>query len=291
VAGWTENDLPDQTGRTIVVTGANSGVGEATARQLAARGATVVLACRNFDKAAAAASRMTGKVTVERLDLASLDSVRSFAADSGPIDVLVNNAGIMAVPCGRTKDGFELQIGTNFLGPFALTGLLLPKITDRVVTLSSQAHRIGRVDVDDLNWTRRRYRRWGAYTQSKLADLIFAFELHRRFAAAGSSLRSLAAHPGYTATELQSHTETFQDRIMALANPVVAQKADRGALPTLYAATMPQVRGGEYYGPDGFAEMRGFPKRVESTRAARDQAVAARLWVKAEELTGVSYAF
>jgi NAD(P)-dependent dehydrogenase (short-subunit alcohol dehydrogenase family) len=288
---WTADDIPDQSGRTVVVTGANSGLGEQAARALAAKGATVVLACRNTDKGKAAAALMTGDVSVHKLDLANLHSVRSFAGHSGPIDVLINNAGVMAVPHRTTADGFEMQIGTNFLGPFALTGLLLPKISDRVVTLSSQVHRIGRINVDDLNWTSRRYRRWAAYGQSKLADLMFAYELNRRLTNARSAVRSVAAHPGYSATELQSHTETIQDRLMALANPIVAQSAANGALPELYAATMPDVVGGAYYGPNGFAEMRGHPKRVSSSAASKDQAAAARLWTRAEELTGVRYEF
>lgn len=286
---WTAADLPDQTGRTVVVTGANSGLGEVTAGQLAAHGATVVLACRNTSKGEQAAAGMTGNVSVRPLDLADLASVRAFATATGDIDVLVNNAGVMAVPKKRTADGFEMQIGTNFLGHFALTGLLLPKISDRVVTLSSFAHRMGSISLDDLNWRTRRYRRWAAYGQSKLADLMFAYELNRRLAAAGSALRSLAAHPGYASTELQSHTESVQDRVMGLANWLIAQSADGGALPALYAASMPDVRGGEFYGPNGLGEMRGSPKRVGSSGASKDTAVAARLWEQAAELTGVSF--
>jgi NAD(P)-dependent dehydrogenase (short-subunit alcohol dehydrogenase family) len=280
-------DIPDQTGRTIVVTGANSGLGEVTARRLAGRGATVVLACRDTAKGDAAAAGMSGDVTVRPLDLADLASVRGFAAATGDIDVLVNNAGVMAVPSKRTADGFELQLGTNFLGHFALTGLLLPKIADRVVTLSSPAHRIGRIDLDDLNWERRRYRRWGAYGQSKLADLIFAYELHRRLTATGSPVRSVAAHPGYASTGLQSHTESFQDKGMALGNRLLAQSAEMGALPTLYAATAPDVAGGDYYGPDRLGEMRGHPQRVRSSKASRDEVLARSLWNRAVELTGV----
>jgi NAD(P)-dependent dehydrogenase (short-subunit alcohol dehydrogenase family) len=286
---WTIADAPDQTGRTIVVTGANSGLGEASARALAARGATVVLACRNLDKAKAAAARMTGEVTVSKLDLADLDSVRSFAEQSGLVDVLVNNAGVMAIPLARTAEGFEMQLGTNFLGHFALTGLLLPKITDRVVTLSSGAHRVGRIDLDDLNWERRRYRRWAAYAQSKVADLVFAYELDRRLRAAGSRVRSVAAHPGYAATDLQSHTESFRDRIMGLGNWLLAQTADQGALPTVYAATAPEVVGGGYYGPDGLGEMRGHPTRVGSSKLSKDTETAAALWARAEALTGVAF--
>jgi NAD(P)-dependent dehydrogenase (short-subunit alcohol dehydrogenase family) len=285
---WTAADIPDQTGRTFVVTGANSGIGAQTAAALGAHGGTVLLACRNPGKGRAAAARMTGDVAVRALDLADLASVRAFAANCPRIDVLVNNAGVMAVPLGRTADGFELQIGTNFLGHFALTGLLLPKITDRVVTLSSGAHRVGRIDLADLNWHTRRYRRWAAYGQSKLADLMFGYELDRRLRRAGSALRSVIAHPGYAATDLQSHTESLLDAIMALGNRLLAQDAGAGALPTLYAATMPDVSGGDYWGPDGLGEMRGHPHRVRSSKASSDAEVASRLWTLAEELTGVT---
>jgi NAD(P)-dependent dehydrogenase (short-subunit alcohol dehydrogenase family) len=285
---WTTADIPDQTGRTFVVTGANSGLGEATAAALAAAGADVVLACRTVSKGEAAAARMSGSVRVAELDLADLSSVRAFAAESGPIDVLVNNAGVMAVPKGHTVDGFETQIGTNFLGHFALTGLLLPKLGSRVVTLSSGAHRMGKINLDDLNWRARRYQRWSAYGQSKLADLIFAFELQRRLTAHASPVLSVAAHPGYAATELQSHTQSIQDKIMVVGNRLIAQSAQMGALPSLYAATAPEVRPGGYYGPDGIGELRGYPKLVGSAGAARDEALASRLWQQAEDLTGVT---
>jgi NAD(P)-dependent dehydrogenase (short-subunit alcohol dehydrogenase family) len=284
---WTAADAPDLNGRTMIVTGANSGLGECTARLLAERGASVVLACRNVEKGNAAAARMSGEVTVRRLDLADLSSVREFAAQTPQLDVLVNNAGVMAIPLARTADGFEMQIGTNFLGHFALTGLLLPHVTDRVVTLASGAHRWGRIDLADLNWRTRRYKRWAAYGQSKLADLMFAYELDRRLRSAGSALRSVAAHPGYAATELQSHTESMQDRVMAVGNRIIAQSAASGALPSVYAATMPDVVGGAYYGPDGPGELRGYPKRVGSSKASRDEAVAAKLWEQATELTAV----
>jgi NAD(P)-dependent dehydrogenase (short-subunit alcohol dehydrogenase family) len=286
---WTATDIPDQTGRTFIVTGANSGLGEATARGLAEHGARVIMACRNVTKAEAVAKGIPGDVAVRPLDLADLSSVRAFANVTDDFDVLVNNAGIMAVPKARTADGFESQFGTNFLGHFALTGLLLPKVSSRVVTLSSEAHRMGRIALDDLNWHTRRYRRWSAYSQSKLADLMFAYELNRRLAARKSAVLSIAAHPGYAATELQSHTESMLDRVMAFGNRILAQSATMGALPTLYAATMPDVRGGEFYGPDGIGEMRGHPHKSDSTRASKDAAVAAKLWRKAEELTGVTF--
>lgn len=282
-------DIADQSGRTVVVTGANSGIGAATARHLAGAGASVVLACRNLAKGQAAAAAMTGAVEVRQLDLADLASVRAFAEGIDAVDVLINNAGVMAVPQARTADGFEMQFGTNHLGHFALTGLLLPQITDRVVTLSSGAHRMGHIDVDDLNWTRRRYQAWGAYGQSKLANLMFALELQRRLSAHGSTVRSVAAHPGYAATELQSHTGTSFDRLMAIGNRVVAQSADMGAMPSLYAATVPDLPGGSYVGPGGLLELRGHPRVVGSTKAARDERVAARLWELSEQLTDVHY--
>jgi NAD(P)-dependent dehydrogenase (short-subunit alcohol dehydrogenase family) len=287
---WTAADLPSQAGRTIVVTGANSGIGLVAARELARSGANVVLAVRNAEKGAAAAAQIGHGVKVRPLDLASLSSVRDFAAAwDGPLDVLINNAGVMAPPLTRTADGFELQFGTNHLGHFALTGLLLGRITDRIVTVSSGAHRIGKIRMDDLNWEQR-YQRWPAYGQSKLANLLFTFELQRRLAASGSSLRAVAAHPGYAATNLQSHTASIQDKIMAVLNKVIAQRADMGALPTLYAATQ-DIPGGSYVGPDGVGEQRGHPKLVGCTPAARDEAVAAQLWERSEALTGVAFAF
>jgi NAD(P)-dependent dehydrogenase (short-subunit alcohol dehydrogenase family) len=289
MTNWTAADISDQVGRTFVVTGANSGLGASTARALAGAGASVVLACRNTAKGDQAAATMPGQVEVRQLDLADLSSVRSFAAGIDRIDVLVNNAGIMAVPPGKTVDGFERQIGTNHLGHFALTGLLFPKISDRVVTLSSGAHRMGKINIDDLNWERRRYGRWAAYGQSKLANLMFAYELQRRLAAAKSPVKSLAAHPGYASTELQSHTESVQDKVMALGNRLIAQSADMGALPELYAATVPTLRGGEFIGPHGRLGLNGYPKIVGSNKASRDEAVAAKLWTLSEELTGVSY--
>jgi NAD(P)-dependent dehydrogenase (short-subunit alcohol dehydrogenase family) len=285
---WTADDLPDQSGRRVVVTGANSGLGEVTARRLAAAGASVVLACRNTAKGEAAAARMTGDVTVRRLDLSDLASIAEFADGTGEVDVLVNNAGVMAVPLGRTADGFELQIGTNFLGHFALTGRLLPRLRDRVVTVSSPAHRAGRIAVDDLNWERRRYRRWPAYAQSKLADLLFAFELDRRLRAAGSPVRSVAAHPGYAATEI-GRNEGLEQRLIDIGNRVLAQSAEAGARPMLYAATMPDVQGGDYWGPDRLGQMRGHPKRVTGSARARDPELARRLWERATQLTGVAF--
>lgn len=288
---WTAADLPDQTGRTIIVTGGNSGIGFVAAQALASAGADVVLAVRNLAKGEEAAAKIGARASVRHLDLASLDSVRAFAAaTTAPVDVLINNAGVMALPESRTADGFEMQIGTNHLGHFALTGLLLDRITDRVVTVSSGAHRIGKMDLDDLNWKTRSYKRWAAYGQSKLANLLFTFELQRRLAAADSPLIATAAHPGYASTNLQFHTASIQDKLMAVGNKLLAQSAEMGALPTLFAATQ-DIPGGSYVGPDGLGEQRGHPHLVGCTSAAQDAAVAAGLWALSEELTGVTYAF
>ncbi|MDX1384159.1 MAG: oxidoreductase [Thermoanaerobaculia bacterium] len=304
--GWTADDLPDLAGRTFVVTGANSGLGFETARGLAAKGASVVMACRDLEKAAAARDRIraehaAARVETRALDLARLASVRDFAkavADAHPrIDALVNNAGVMALPRRETADGYEMQIGTNHLGHFALTGLLLPKLLEqaggRVVTVSSTMHKIGRIDFDDLDG-RRSYRKWGAYGQSKLANLLFAYELQRRLEAAGARAASLASHPGYAATNLQfagprMEGSGFLERGAGLMNRLLSQTAAMGALPTLYAAAHPDAEAGGYYGPDGFMEMWGHPRRVASSRRSQDEAVAERLWRRSEELTGVRF--
>src|SRR5450755_3430974 len=288
MAKWTAADIADQSGRTYVVTGANSGLGAVAATELARAGANVIVACRDTKKGEQAAAAMPGQTEVRHLDLADLASIRAFAADLGEIAVLVDNAGVMATPKSRTKDGFELQIGTNHLGHFALTGLLLGRITDRVVTMSSAAHRMGRIHLDDLNWDRRRYQRWQAYGQSKLANLLFTYELDRRLCAAGSTRKALAAHPGYAATNLQSHTDSFQDRVMSVTNSLVAQSAHMGALPALYAATQPSLPGGSFIGPDGLFEQRGYPKIVRSSRRSYDETTAAGLWSLSEMLTGVT---
>lgn len=291
MAKWTAADIPDQAGRTFVVTGANGGLGAETARALAAAGARVVLACRNTAKGEQIAADLP-TAEVRRLDLADLASVREFAAGlTEPVAVLINNAGVMAVPHRRTADGFEMQIGTNHLGHFALTGLLLDRITDRVVTVSSTVHRFSRLNLADLNYEHRRYQRWRAYGQSKLANLMFALELQRRLSAAGLPIRSMAAHPGYASTELQGHTESFQDRLMALGNRIMAQSAEAGARSSLYAAVTPDLTGGSFIGPDGFVEIRGHPTAAKPSRSARDLELAAKLWDLSEQLTGVSYRF
>jgi NAD(P)-dependent dehydrogenase (short-subunit alcohol dehydrogenase family) len=285
---WRLSDMPDQSGRVFVITGANSGIGLEAARALSRRGARVVMACRNLAKGEEARTLVGGDSEVRELDLGSLASVRAFAeAWDGPLDVLVNNAGVMAPPFGRTADGFESQFGTNFLGHFALTGLLLPHVTDRVVTLSSMAHRMGRIDLRDPNWERRRYRRWSAYGQSKLADLMFAFELQRRLLLAGSPVRSMAAHPGYAATNLQRFMPAADRMQPVFLRLGLAQDAEGGALPTLYAATAPDLPGGSYVGPSGPAEQSGPPRIVGSSSASRDLDVQRSLWEVGALLTGV----
>jgi NAD(P)-dependent dehydrogenase (short-subunit alcohol dehydrogenase family) len=287
---WSTTDLPDMTGRTAIVTGANSGIGRAAARALAGAGARVVLAARDTTKGRDAAATMPGAVEVRRLDLASLASVRDFAAAwAGDIDLLINNAGVMAPPLTRTADGFELQFGTNHLGHFALTNLLLEHVTGRVVTVSSTGHRIGSIDFDDLNWERKPYKTWRAYGQSKLANLLFTAELQRRLTAAGSTVLATAAHPGYAATNLQFHSgRRVLDIVSTVGNRLLAQDADAGALPTLYAAVA-DIPGDSFAGPGGFMELRGAPKLVERTDDAEDTDVARRLWDVSEELTGVHF--
>ncbi len=305
---WSVEDIPDLTGKTFVVTGANSGIGFETARELARRGGRVVMACRNLDKATAAMKRIVADVPDARLepwplDLSDLASVRSFAEgllrDHDRLDVLVNNAGVMAIPHGRTRDGFELQMGTNHFGPFALTGLLLGRLLatagSRVVTVSSLMHRMGRIRFDDLDGERH-YNKWTAYAQSKLANLLFAFELQRRLERAGASTLSVACHPGYSSTNLalagpKMAGSRMGERLHRLAQRVAAQDAAAGAWPTLRAATAPDVRGGDYFGPGGFQEIWGPPAAARPSARARDQDAAARLWEISEERTGVRYVF
>ena len=287
---WTAVDIPDQTGRRIVITGGNSGIGKWAATQLARAGAQVIIAVRDLTRGRQAASEIGASAEVCELDLADLSSVRAFAEqDTRPIDVLINNAGLMAPPLGRTKDGFELQFGVNHLGHFALTNLLLPRITDRVVTVSSGAHRRGRIELADLNWTSRRYQPWLAYGQSKLANLLFTLELERRLTESGSPVRALAAHPGWAATNLQGRTgNRLGDWVVLQANRFFAQSAEMGALPLAYAATM-DIPGGSYVGPGGRREMSGYPTLVGRTAAASDTGMARRLWAASEELTGIGY--
>ena len=294
MAAFTPDHIPDLAGKTVIVTGANSGIGHAAAAALATAGATVVLAVRDQAKGEAAAAAIRGTTEVRPLDLASLDSVRAFAASwQGDIDLLINNAGVMIPPLSRTADGFELQFGTNHLGHFALTNLLLPHAAaaGRVVTVSSDAHRGGAIDFDDLNWERKRYRPWRAYGQSKLANLLFTSELQRRLTEAGSTVKATAAHPGYAATNLQSHSGSRLMKVaMPLGNRLIAQDAASGALPTLYAAVA-DIPGGSFAGPSGpfGLGLRGAPRLVGRSAAARDEEAARRLWTVSEALTGVSF--
>lgn len=290
-ADWDAAQMPNLAGKAIIVTGANSGIGLEAARAFAARGAHVVLAVRDESKGRSAAAAITGSTEVRPLDLADLASVRAFAAGwSGDIHILVNNAGVLVPPFGHTRDGFELQFGTNHLGHFALTNLLLPHITGRVVTVASSVHRSGRMDFDDLNWSTRGYGGGAAaYGQSKLANLLFTLELQRRLAASGSRVIATAAHPGMAATNLgSSSANPLLNLAAALAVRLFAQDAVSGAAPTLFAATE-QIPGGSYAGPGGRREMAGPPRLVGRSSAASDRVAAARLWSASEELTGVRY--
>lgn len=283
---WTAADLPSFAGRRVIVTGANSGLGLITARELARVGASVVLAVRNPDKGKDAAATMTGDVQVRTLDLQDLASVRAFAADTDAVDVLINNAGIMAVPYAQTADGFESQIGTNHLGHFALTNLLLPKITDRVVTVSSMMHLLGVISLKDLNWKSRPYSAWLAYGQSKLANLLFTSELQRRLTAAGSPVLAVAAHPGYSATNLQGQTgNATGDKFWKAANRI-ATDADFGARQTLYAAAV-DVPGDSFIGPR-FA-MRGPTGLSPRSPLARNSETGSALWTQSAQLTGTEF--
>ncbi|QLD85958.1 SDR family oxidoreductase [Natronomonas halophila] len=300
---WTTDEMPDCTGETVVVTGANSGLGLEATRAFARKGAHVVLACRDLDRGGAAATDVRGDVpdaslSVRELDLASLDSIREFAATVGgeldAIDVLCNNAGVMAIPRGETEDGFERQFGINHLGHFALTGLLLDSLraaeNPRVVTQSSGVHERGEIDFDDLHGEAS-YDKWDAYAQSKLANVLFAYELDRRH---GDDLTSVACHPGYAATNLQyrgpeAEGSRLKRALMGVFNRVFAQSAAQGALPMLYAATAEAIDGGEYVGPGGLFNMRGAPEKQRSSDRSYDEGAAERLWDVSEDLTDVTY--
>src|SRR5258707_206889 len=292
---WTADDIPDLSGRTIVVTGGNSGIGYEAAMEFARKRAEVILACRDLGKARTAAAQITAsatgaKVDVMELDLSNLASVRGFSdafhLQHQSLHVLCNNAGVMAIPYRTTADGFEMQFGTNHLGHFALTGLLLDRLlaTDgsRVVNVASTAHRFGYIRFDDLQW-RNGYRKWRAYGQSKLANLLFTFEMRRRADAAGVKLLSVACHPGYAATNLQAvgprmEGSSVMEYLTEVGNKYLAQSAAMGAEPTEYAAVSPEVHGGDYIGPSGFAEQHGHPKKVGRSAAARDASSAKKLW-------------
>lgn len=295
MSAWTFDSVPDQTGRVVIVTGSNTGIGFEAAKMFALRGARVTLACRDTRKADDAAQRIRAEhpaaaLEVSALDLADLDAVKAFAqtfaASHDRLDLLINNAGVMVPPASKTKQGFELQFGTNHLGHFALTAALLPRLCrtegSRVVAVSSGVHHVGRIDFDDLQFERRGYNAWAAYSQSKLANLLFVAELQRRLSAAGARTVVTAAHPGYTLTDLQRTATAAR-----LFGRLVAMRPHEGALPTMRAATDPDARGGDYYGPAHLFEMRGPPVRAKINARARDEAVAARLWAVSETLTGV----
>jgi NAD(P)-dependent dehydrogenase (short-subunit alcohol dehydrogenase family) len=289
MATFTVADVPDMTGRTAIVTGASSGIGLATAHALTAAGARVVFAVRNIEKGKAAAAAAPGNTEVRELDLASLDSVRAFAAGwDGEIDLLINNAGVSPPSLARTADGFEQKFGINHLGHFALTNLLIQHITGRVVTVASQAERFGRLDLDDLNWERRPYQAARAYSDSKLANLLFTAELQRRLTAAGSGVLANAAHPGLVATSIYHHDGPRRpaDLVWATAIRLLAQDAAHGALPVLYAAVA-DVPGDSFAGPSRWAHMRGAPELITRSAAAEDADLARRLWAVSEQLTSV----
>jgi NAD(P)-dependent dehydrogenase (short-subunit alcohol dehydrogenase family) len=281
--------VPDQQGRRFVVTGASGGLGMETARVLADRGAEVVLAVRNAAKGETVAGTMRGKVEVRRLDVADLASVREFAADIGPVDVLINNAGVLAVPFALTGDGFETHLATNHLGHYVLTNLMLPQLRDRVVVISSDAHRTGELDLTDLNWERRTYRPFAAYGASKLANLLFLAELQRRLTASGSTLRAIGSHPGSTATSITANTgNAFKTWVGSWGHRLAGMPVWKGALTTLYAATM-DLPGNSFIGPDGFKEFKGWPTGVGRSREAIDPALALGLWEASEEMTGTGF--
>ncbi|MEU6989403.1 oxidoreductase [Streptomyces sp. NPDC046465] len=303
MAAWTTSDIPDQSGRTAVITGANSGIGYVTARELARRGARTILACRSEERGSAAVAHLLTEVPgahaeFARLDLGDLASVRKFAAahEDTRLDLLINNAGVMALPFHRTADGFETQFGVNHLGHFALTGLLLPRLLEtpgaRVISVSSGLHALGNIDIGDLN-SERRYRRWIAYGRSKTANLLFIHELARRLAATGADTVAAAAHPGYASTNLQTagprmENRRVAERIVELGNRIVAQSAEAGALPTLYAATAPGVRPDWFTGP-GILGLRGAPAPSWRAKWTRNDVAGERLWAASEDLTGVRY--
>ncbi|MBL8933662.1 MAG: SDR family oxidoreductase [Archangium sp.] len=303
---WTIADAPDLTGKRIVITGANSGLGLEATRHLVSKNASIVMACRNTQKGEEAAAGVraqvpTASIDVMALDLSSLASIAAFskalAAKYPVIDVLMNNAGVMALPFSKTADGFEMQIGTNHLGHFALTAQVLPLLeaasAPRIVSVSSNAHLIGKIKLDDLN-SEKSYSKWPAYGQSKLANLLFIYELERWLRKHGKKSIAVAAHPGYSSTNLQTvgakmEKSSVGEWFMKLGNSLLAQSAEMGSLPQVYAAVHPDVKGGQYFGPDGFMAQAGFPKLVESNAASHDEAVAAKLWALSEQLTKVSF--
>lgn len=296
---WDRNDIPSQSGKVAVVTGSSSGIGYITAEVLAGKGAEVIIAVRNLMKGETAAGKIRSRykeaeISVMELDLADLGSVRSFCdifkKKYSRLDLLINNAGVMIPPYSRTKDGFELQFGTNHLGHFALTAQIFDLIKNtsnsRIVNVSSAAHKAGNLNFDDLNWEKRKYKAWKAYGDSKISNLYFTYEMQRKLEGSGNNVIAAAAHPGWTATDLQRHSGLFR-----FLNPMFAQKPEMGALPTLYAAAGPDVKGGDYFGPSGWQEWRGYPAKVNSNGLSHDEKIAGKLWQVSEELTGTKYNF
>lgn len=294
---WDSNNIPDQRGRIAIVTGSSSGIGFEAARVLASKNAIVIIAVRNMEKGTAAENKIRAQhnnadVHVMELDLASLDTVRSFAKSFkekyNKLDLLINNAGVMIPPYSKTKDGYELQFGTNHLGHFALTGLLinlLQKTNDsRIINVSSAAHKYGNLNFDDLNWEKRKYKSWRAYGDSKISNLYFTYELQRRLVNSKSKIKVTVAHPGWTATELQRHSGIFE-----FLNGFFAMKTWQGALPTLRAAIDETAQSGNFFGPDGWQEWRGYPKKVESNKLSHEKSIAAKLWDISEKLTGIKF--
>lgn len=294
---WDNNNIPDQKGKIVIVTGSSSGIGLQTAGVLASKNASVILAVRNLSKGTKAINEIKQKyantnVTLMELDLANLDSIKNFAKvfkeQYSQLNLLINNAGVMIPPYSKTKDGFELQFGTNHLGHFALTGLLFNIIkstkNSRIINVSSNAHKFGKINFDDLNWEKRTYKAWNAYGDSKIANLLFTYELHKRLKEENSTTIVAAAHPGWTATDLQRYSGIFE-----FMNGLFAQKIEMGALPTLYAATSENVHSGEYFGPSDWMGWRGYPKKVESNELSHNNEIAAKLWEVSEKLTGITY--
>jgi NAD(P)-dependent dehydrogenase (short-subunit alcohol dehydrogenase family) len=294
---WDSDDIPDQKGRVAIVTGSSSGIGYETAHVLSNKNATVIIAVRNLQKGNAALDKIKvscqeADVRLMELDLANLESIRNFATEFkssySSLDLLINNAGVMMPPYSKTTDGFELQFGTNHLGHFALTGLLMDLIEkthySRIVNVSSSSHNYGDLNFEDLNWKNRSYKKMKAYGDSKIANLYFTYELQKRFEIRNMNVIATASHPGWTATELQRHTV-----LVRFLNNFFSQDITMGALPTLYAATGLDVQGGDYFGPSGWREMKGYPKKVESNELSQDRKIAAKLWEVSEALTGIKY--
>ena len=294
---WDSKNISDQTGKTVIITGSNSGIGLETAKVLAGKNATVIMAVRNLNKGHTAIDIIksrypTAQVIAMELDLAALSSIKAFVdkfkETHSRLDLLINNAGVMVPPYQKTADGFELQMGTNHLGHFALTGLLMDLIkqtpNSRIVNVSSMAHKGGNIDFDDLQWEKRKFKKWSAYGDSKIANLYFTYALQKRLNNENSHVIVATAHPGWTATDLQRHTGLF-----SRLNPFFAQTIPMGALPTLYAATAPDVRGMDFFGPSGFMEIKGYPKKVQSNSRSKIPDLAEKLWKISEKLTGVIF--